>query len=298
MLASLSKRGVSPAANNQEISVLRFHPFMQPSAHPPHISLPTLPKHLPTPFPISSSQYLPFSPSLPVRNNPRKCPFLCTFFHIGCPFLQYRMSQRVLYYRGPGSLNGRMIWLNPHPIPLSRDTQEDWERETTCWRERGGGGELGAKSYDRKKAKKAWSSIYHSILYGVSQTTFKVVKVQSKSYCIVHKDPIQRFLQLIFRMDIAKSLSKSLRYQQVIPLNSFHNGGAKARRLYCTLYRTYNEWSLYNLTCDLFWCSLCAWGQKVHVPPAIATFHRDKIRSFAQPPFLFLVRVFFFFFPM
>ncbi len=34
------------------------------------------------------------------------------------------------------------------------DTQEDWEREATCWRERGGRGGRGAESYDRKKA---WS---------------------------------------------------------------------------------------------------------------------------------------------
>jgi len=68
----------------------------------------------------------------------------------------------------------------------------------------------------------------------------KVRKCKARG--IVHKDLIQRFLQLIFRMDIAKSLSKSLRNQQVTPLNSFHNckgGGVKARRLYCTLYRTY-----------------------------------------------------------
>ncbi len=40
------------------------------------------------------------------------------------------------------------------------DTQEDWEREMICWRERGMGGR-GAESYDRKKA---WSYINHSIL--------------------------------------------------------------------------------------------------------------------------------------
>jgi hypothetical protein len=49
----------------------------------------------------------------------------------------------------------------------------------------------------------------------------KVRKCKARG--IVHKDPIQRFLQLIFRMDIAQSISKSLRYQQVIPLNCFHN---------------------------------------------------------------------------
>ncbi len=49
------------------------------------------------------------------------------------------------------------------PSPVSRldrgDEQEDWERETTCWRKGGGG--RGADSYYRKKA---WSCIEHSIL--------------------------------------------------------------------------------------------------------------------------------------
>ncbi len=43
-----------------------------------------------------------------------------------------------------------------HPsLPSSTgDTLEDWERETTCWQERGKVGGGGAKSYDGKKA---WS---------------------------------------------------------------------------------------------------------------------------------------------
>ncbi len=49
----------------------------------------------------------------------------------------------------------------PSPILSSiSDTQEDWEREATCWRE--GGGHR-AKSYDRKKA---GPSINHSVLPG------------------------------------------------------------------------------------------------------------------------------------
>ncbi len=50
----------------------------------------------------------------------------------------------------------------PHPLPplpwvsSTGDTQEDWERETTWWRERGGGDGEGAKPYDGEKA---WSSI-------------------------------------------------------------------------------------------------------------------------------------------
>ncbi len=52
------------------------------------------------------------------------------------------------------------------PVPSvssTGDTQEDWERETICWQERGEGGGREAESYDRKKA---WSSINHSILSG------------------------------------------------------------------------------------------------------------------------------------
>ncbi len=52
------------------------------------------------------------------------------------------------------------------PSPVSKptgDIQEDRERETTCWRERGEGAWGGAKSYDGEKA---WSSINHSILPG------------------------------------------------------------------------------------------------------------------------------------
>jgi hypothetical protein len=58
-----------------------------------------------------------------------------------------------------------MIWLLPRPLPplpsvnSTDDKQEDWEREITCWQERGWGG--GAKSYDDQTA---WSSINHSIL--------------------------------------------------------------------------------------------------------------------------------------
>jgi hypothetical protein len=59
-----------------------------------------------------------------------------------------------------------MIWLLPHPRPLSR------QQVVTCQsfcvspvelpdRRRGGGG---VKSYDGEE--KAWSSIYHSILSG------------------------------------------------------------------------------------------------------------------------------------
>ncbi len=52
---------------------------------------------------------------------------------------------------------GHIIWASP-----TGDTQEDWEREMTCWRERGEGVGGGAKYYgDRKKD---CSSINYSIL--------------------------------------------------------------------------------------------------------------------------------------
>ncbi len=70
-----------------------------------------------------------------------------------------------------------IVWFGspPHPltplpvVSLTGDTQEDCERETTCWRTReGGGGEEGAKSYD---AEKAWSSINRSTHSGVYYPT-------------------------------------------------------------------------------------------------------------------------------
>ncbi len=55
----------------------------------------------------------------------------------------------------------------PPPLPSvssNGDTQEDWERETTCWGERVEGGGRGAKSYDRKES---WSSTNFLILSGI-----------------------------------------------------------------------------------------------------------------------------------
>ncbi len=45
-------------------------------------------------------------------------------------------------------------------VRLTGDKQKDYERETTCWRERGEGKRVGEEP-DRKKA---WSSINHAIL--------------------------------------------------------------------------------------------------------------------------------------
>ncbi len=93
---------------------------------------------------------------------------LCMLFFILLNYLQRTRLYRRL-----------MIWLLPRPLPPSLpsvnstcDTQEDWERETTCWRERGKewGLSWGAKSYDGEKA---WSSINHSILSAIHQREWK-----------------------------------------------------------------------------------------------------------------------------
>ncbi len=77
-----------------------------------------------------------------------------------------------------GSVFLAVVWLGSSPTPFppitsvssNSDTQEDWERETTCSGETGLGGEGGgwAKSYDSKKA---WSSINHSMLSGHNKPT-------------------------------------------------------------------------------------------------------------------------------
>jgi hypothetical protein len=59
----------------------------------------------------------------------------------------------------------RKIWLLAHPLRPSPcrstgDTQEDWEREKSCWRERGKEGGRGAESC------KAWTSVNYSTLSG------------------------------------------------------------------------------------------------------------------------------------
>ncbi len=68
-----------------------------------------------------------------------------------------------MIYSGPSFL--AVVWFGssttPHPLSVcsTGSTQEDWERETTCWRERGGG--RGAKLYDRKKS---WPSYNQTIV--------------------------------------------------------------------------------------------------------------------------------------
>jgi hypothetical protein len=79
-----------------------------------------------------------------------------------------------MIYRGPDFLAVKCFGSLPSPPPCPPSTvskldstgyaQEDVERETTCWRERGDDvGEEGATSYDGEKA---WSSINHSIVSG------------------------------------------------------------------------------------------------------------------------------------
>ncbi len=64
---------------------------------------------------------------------------------IGCWILQYTIREYWMLYRGPGFLAVVWFWLlNPLPPSLpsvssTADTEEDWERETICWLERGEG---------------------------------------------------------------------------------------------------------------------------------------------------------------
>ncbi len=64
-----------------------------------------------------------------------------------------------MIYRGAG-FSRRLAPLQPSPsVRCTGDTQEDFERKTTCWRKRG----RGRSQITRRE--KAWSSINHSILY-------------------------------------------------------------------------------------------------------------------------------------
>ncbi len=74
------------------------------------------------------------------------------------------------------------MWLLPHLLPpfpsvnSTGDTQEDWERQSTYWWEKGRGGDVGgAKSYDGGKA---WPSINHSKLSGSSPiAVMKIMRI-------------------------------------------------------------------------------------------------------------------------
>jgi hypothetical protein len=75
-----------------------------------------------------------------------------------------------MIYRGPGFLAVAWFGSSLTPSPLlssvgsSDDTQEDWERETSCWRESEEGIRLEPKHTTVRKP--AWSSINQSILSG------------------------------------------------------------------------------------------------------------------------------------
>ncbi len=97
------------------------------------------------------------------------------------PMVFEYVSQKVLNdYRGQGFL--AVVWFGsflahslppPPEVSSTGDTQEDWERETTCWRDRGEGGGRKAESCDRKK-KKAWSSINQLIISDASWSSCRV----------------------------------------------------------------------------------------------------------------------------
>ncbi len=108
------------------------------------------------------------------------------------PPLNGAHAQRVLNDLESASLSRRrMNWLLPHPLPpLTGHTQKGWERETTCWREKGRGVGGGAKWYDGEKA---WSSINHSIPSAQAGCfTFQVASLGSFIHIIFSPPPRPR----------------------------------------------------------------------------------------------------------
>ncbi len=84
----------------------------------------------------------------------------------------------------------RMMWLLAHPLPplpsaiSTGDTQEDWERETTCWQERGVGGAWGGGEAYPDDGEKAWFSINHSILSVLRKWIYpKACHVSTNLFC-------------------------------------------------------------------------------------------------------------------
>ncbi len=101
----------------------------------------------------------------------------CLVSAIELPYMYSR--EYWMIYRGPGFLAVVFFCSMPmHPSPplpsvnLTGDTQEDWERKTTCW----AGVEGGAKSSERKKA---WSSINRSKISDILTITQFHKKVAS-----------------------------------------------------------------------------------------------------------------------
>ncbi len=62
--------------------------------------------------------------------------------------------------------------------PTISPSLKNWEKETTCSREKGKGGGLGAGLYNRKEA---WPSINHSILSGSVGPSASVAPLQAKT---------------------------------------------------------------------------------------------------------------------
>ncbi len=81
---------------------------------------------------------------------------------MSCTTLRFAIENWMIY-RGPGFLIA--VWFGsspPCPVDRRDDTQADWERETTCWRDRREG-----KRAESSDGEKAWSPKNHSILSGV-----------------------------------------------------------------------------------------------------------------------------------
>ncbi len=69
------------------------------------------------------------------------------------------LSETRMIYRGPGFLVRFGSSRHPLPSVSSADTQKDWEKETSCWRERG-------RNQIIWHWDKVWSCVNHSILSG------------------------------------------------------------------------------------------------------------------------------------
>ncbi len=101
-----------------------------------------------------------------------------------------------MIYRGPGFL--AIVWFGssstPHlqSVSSTGDTQEYWERETTCLREKGGGeGGRGAKLYNHRKA---WSSKKINSLW--DEANSKEGYLSMVSFCCVWNYFSEQILQI------------------------------------------------------------------------------------------------------
>ncbi len=102
------------------------------------------------------------------------------------------LRQRILNELWRARLSrSRMIWLLAHPLlpspvsNLDRRPQEDWERETTCWRETSGGG--GGRGVEPNERQKAWSSRNNWILSAVHAFMHDTAVCKGPHKCQVHE---------------------------------------------------------------------------------------------------------------